>query len=99
MIITAIVAFLVTMLTTVLDLIPSWTWPAWMDGTSGSCPADTLGCGAAAVGDYVAPFHNWLPIPAMVTGLGLIGIALVAAGGVRLTRVAISMMTGGGGSA
>ncbi len=101
MIVNGLVSFLVTVIGGLVSLIPGWTWPTWFSGTAGgSCigTPDTLGCYSSNVGGYLQQLHNWLPVTALGNALAVVGVALVAAGSIRITRMVISALTGGGGS-
>jgi hypothetical protein len=68
-------------------------------GPSADQAPDAMASGLGTVLGYAGGFGNWIPWtqvgPALLVVLGL----LLAAGGVKLVRIAASFLTFGGGSA
>lgn len=90
MILEAIVSAFVAVITFLIGLIPSWSAPGWLT-TATTTLADAVG--------HIAMLNGWLPVSA----IGQVVVFLMAAGalalGIRLTRIVLSLVTGGGGSA
>lgn len=80
---TAVLAFL-------LDLFPTVTVPSWVE-TSTSYVAD----GVAFINGWAA----WVPLDALRNGLLFLLLCGAVAFSVRVFRIALSLFTGGGGSA
>ncbi len=78
-----------TVIGAAFSLMPSMTTPAWVSSIS-----DTVTSG---VGPFMQLDH-WIPIGPIGVVLTFTFLAWSIAVGVRLTRIAISMFTGGGGS-
>lgn len=72
-----------------VGLLPGWTLPGWLT----ALPDEST-----TVGSYMADFNVWLPLDAVVTALAFIIAATSVALGVRVARMVLSTVTGGGGS-
>lgn len=73
-----------------VGLLPSWSAPSWLT-TSSNVLTDAV--------HSIALYSGWLPLQAIGLAAGfLLGCSTIALG-IRLTRIGISLFTGGGGSA
>jgi hypothetical protein len=75
----------------VLSLFPA--------GPDGEQVPDAVASGLGTVLGYAAGFGNWVPWGQVGPALLVVLALLVAAGGVKLVRIAASFLTFGGGSA
>lgn len=91
MITEAILKFLGALGTFLLGLLPTVTLPAWLTSAS-----STL---ADAVAFIPLAASNWFPLQAIGHGITFILACSAIALGIRFARIAVSMFTGGGGSA
>jgi hypothetical protein len=80
----------VTVVEAFLNLLPDWTLPDWW-ASAASTWSDTAG--------RIDELGMWVPVSAIINGaiflLAVMGIALA----VRVGRIALSLLTAGGGSA
>lgn len=72
-----------------VGLLPGWTLPGWLT----SLPDEST-----TLGSYFGDFNVWLPLDAVLTVLAFILAATALSLGIRVTRMVISHVTGGGGS-
>lgn len=81
----------------VLSLLPSFSWPSWFDGTP--LHDGTLGSYATTVGSYLHAFEGWINIDAALDVVdAFVAVAAIVLT-IKIVRVVISLVTGGGGSA
>lgn len=72
-----------------IGLLPSFSLPSWLT----SLPAES-----SSLGDYLGQFAVWIPIDQVVIVFLFVLSAGVVSLGVRVTRMVISHLSGGGGS-
>jgi hypothetical protein len=72
-----------------VGLLPGWSLPSWLTGLPGT--GDTIG-------GYVSSMALWLSLGAVGVAFAFVLAAVTVALTVRVTRMAISHVTGGGGS-
>jgi len=90
MIFDAIIGVLAGFLTFIGDLIPDVTIPDWFS---------TFPEFIEPAWDVINGLDNWLPVQAIGIAVAwMIGLQVVIIG-IRVTRVVVSLFTGGGGSA
>ena len=90
MITQAIIDIFSTIVSAVASLLPGFDLPAWVPGAVSTI---TTGIGK------VEGFGNWMPLGAFRDGVLFVGSCMVFVVGVRVVRIAVSLFTGGGGSA
>jgi hypothetical protein len=78
-----------------IGLLPGWEWPDWLVG-SGS---GTLAGFAASLAGGMGDVSSWLPISIVGGCITAIGGALLFAVAVRIVRMVLSFLSGGGGGA
>lgn len=100
MVVDAILTIVFAPLTWLLEALPSWTPPGWLvdNIACGGPDAPAPVCFAADIGGYIGKGSSWVPVEVLGTvGTALftvLAISLV----VRLVRIVVSALTGGGGS-
>lgn len=108
MIITGAFGIVVSILSALLSALPSLSLPSWLSGTASAGTAcDTQWTGCVTIGDYLHAvgyqiadkFGGWIDGDVLVSAVGFVAAAVAVGLGIRLARVAISLFTGGGGSA
>lgn len=100
MILDALLAIVFAPVQLFLDLLPSYTWPDWLEGTATSgSDKTTLGEVAWEVGNYLQNIDGWIPISTVLSCLTILAGVTAVALAIRLVRLAQSALTGGGGSA
>ena len=72
-------------------LLPSFSAPAWL--------TTTLPGWLDTAGSYVQGVSAWFPFDHVPIVLGFVAVALAAAAGIKLARIAASFVTLGGGAA
>jgi hypothetical protein len=82
-------------ITWAVGLLPSWTAPDWMTG-SGS--GSIAGYGASIAG-YASKLSNWVPLGLLATVATVVLGACAVAVAVKVTRIVLSALMGGGGGA
>lgn len=90
MITSAIMRVLLGFMTFVLGLLPSFTPPAWM--------ADLAGYVSSGLGAF-SSLSYWIPVGAVGTVVALVVVVQGIALALKLARMVLSVVTGGGGSA
>lgn len=80
--------------TWVFSAIPTVSWPAWF-AVSGS---GTVGGVADEWGDHVGMLGSLFPVTAFFDALGIVALVGAASLAIRVVRVLVSMLTGGGGA-
>jgi hypothetical protein len=94
-IVTWLTGALTSVLSFVVGLFPTWTYPSWLSGSSTT--AGTLGGYAHAIGGAMGDFSAWIPLsvvgPCLAAVLAALGVSLA----VRVIRMIASFLTGGGG--
>lgn len=98
MVVDAILTVLLAPLAWLLGLLPSWTPPDWLVGQAG-CNKTLLECHAFDVGQYAGAAQGWVPIQEVVVVVQAVFLALGVALAIRLVRMVVSAVTGGGGNA
>ena len=78
-----------------VGLLPSWTWPSWLDGSSTS--GSTLGGYAHTIGAALGDVSSWVPLSIVGGCLTAIVAALGVSVAVRVVRMVASFLSGGGG--
>lgn len=96
MIVEAILTFLFTPFTFLLETVPTFAWPEWM----GNCPSSgSPVCGGASMaGDQLSFFQGWINIDALLTVANFSWFLFAATQTVRGARFLLSLFTGGGGA-
>jgi len=79
----------------VMGLFPHFTFPTWL----ASCPGggQYLGCYLQDFGHGMAQLNGWLPVDAAANLLPVVFAAVVINWTIRLVRMVISLLSGGGG--
>jgi hypothetical protein len=85
-----------SVLSFVVGLFPSWSYPSWLDGSSTA--SGTLGGYAHSIGSAMGDFSAWIPLGVVGPALTAIVAALAVSLGVRVIRMVASFLTGGGGA-
>lgn len=89
-----IIEFLMTVAANVFDWLfsglPPYTPPDWLSGLSGA---------AAQVFSVASSMGVWFPATLVLTILGALLAVWLVSFGIKVARMAISLFTGGGGSA
>ena len=95
MITQAVLTVLLLPVTLLLSVIPSVSWPAWFQTSgSGSVVAEV-----GVWGGHLATVNGWFPVAAFVDSLGIVFVCAGVAVGIKVARIVLSAVTGGGGSA
>lgn len=95
MITDAVLALLFLPLRLVLDAVPVVSWPDWFQ-TSGTGSVVAM---TATWGGYVGVLNGWFPVPQFFSALDVVATCVLASIGIKVTRILVSLFTGGGGSA
>jgi len=90
MITEAIIDVMSRVMAWLIDLLPAWDPPVWVQTA-----ADTL---ADAIG-YMGMYSGWVPMPAVMAGVTFLLACSALVLGIRVGRILLSLFTGGGGSA
>lgn len=107
MIVTAFFQLIFAPLILLLDTVPTFDMPTWLDadGSEFSCGngsdldlPSNLGCYMYQIGRRVGQVDGWLPTGLLFTVVGLIAATAAVVAGIRFVKAVISLVTGGGGS-
>ncbi len=84
----------------VLSLIPSFELPGILSSgvASSAGSVGTVGQVAYFVGSKLTLIGSWVNIPMMVSSMGAVGLAWAFHIAVRVLRLILSLVTGGGGA-
>lgn len=78
----------------VLGIIPVINWPSWFQ-SSGS---ESVVAKAGEWGENIGVIDGWFPVNTFFDAMGIFVVCAGAALAIRLSRVLVSLFTGGGGS-
>jgi hypothetical protein len=90
MITEAVVRLFAGLLTLIGNLMPNVNTPGFFDSVAGA---------VGTVAGFMAPLGNWVPFSAAVQGTTFVLACVAAALVVKLVRITVSLLTGGGGGA
>lgn len=95
MITDALIDFVTTFVSWLLDTLPTVDLPGILTGTG----PGTVGGFLASLGPTASSFSVWLPLPALIGALALVLTAVGVSVAIKVTRIVASFLTAGGGSA
>jgi hypothetical protein len=84
-----------------LDGIPTFSWPDWFDANKSTVyggDPETMGGYAFVVGRFLINLDGWVPVPLLFQGLTALMAAWVFHFTVKVGRLLVSHVTGGGGA-
>lgn len=82
-----------------LNALPDWTTPQWLQSGLESCEGTLIRCNMGQVGQKAAYLDRWMPFDHVFIVLQGVLPLLLAVLVIRLVRMVVSALTGGGGSA
>ena len=85
-----IIGVFATVFGALLNFLPHLTLPSWVASATSSIASMFEGAGK---------FSQWVPLPAIVGGIAFIFVCSAIAWSIKFGRIAVSLFTGGGGSA
>lgn len=94
-----IVTLLTAPVSWLLSALPTWSPPSWLDGHSGCTVQPSMGCYGFNFGQQLAPINKWVPIDTLLTLLPVVALLVAVVVTVRVLRMVVSALTGGGGGA
>lgn len=101
MIVDAIINVVLYPLGWLLDALPSWTWPDWMDtgvASAGGDGSGTLPTMAYWLGERVGWLRGWVHMEMLFSVGGVVLLFAIVVAGVRGVRFVVSLVSGGGGA-
>jgi len=78
------------MVSSVLDLLPSWQLPAFVTGSG----PGTLSHYSGAMGAFLPPFGAWVPIPLLLTLMPIMLAAMLVSFGIKTTMMIVRLLRG-----
>lgn len=78
----------------VLDVIPAVPWPSWFQKSGTGTVVDVVG----GWGSHLGTINGWFPVGSFLDALSIVFVVAGIAVTIRIVRMLISVLTGGGGA-